>query len=926
MSSKNKSTAFQETRLNRPTQSRLKVAPAAKPRSNGDPKTHISAHFTSKELSQLRLVYLPLSGTTSDGLKSSITPFLSGDIKIDKNSYLTKPASREDLRLPLRNFFVTTEKGTFSLAQESQPDSAAVEIGLLWHKLTRKHPSAGLELEAINFVPVSDQTVELMSVIVRNTTSKNIRISPTFAMPIFGRALSNKHDHEHVTALLNRTKQLAEGVIVEPTMLFNEEGHKASQHVYYVFGANSIGSFPTVESFCGEGGNFSAPEAVLKNRAPRKLSAQEINGKEAMGGLRFKDENLKPGATKQYLIVMGIARNAAEAQKTFKAFQTPAAFDKAFRENKVYWYNKTHSIEWKTQDQNFDYWTSWVMIQPILRRIWGCSFLPDHDYGKGGKGWRDLWQDLLSLILIEPENIRENLINNFKGVRIDGSNATIIGSKPGEFIADRNAITRVWMDHGVWPFMTTLLYINQTGDLDILFEPATYFRDPQLSRTYEKDSSWNIKYGHQLKTRSGKAYTGTILEHILVQNLVQFFNVGEHNLIRLESADWNDGLDMAFKRGESAAFMAIYGGNLLAIADLLEEVAARKNLKQIKVAMELMILMDSLTENKCDYDSVEQKKKLLFDIYFKSVQPELSGEHLDVTVSDLVQDLRKKGQWIFEKIRKDQRVSVTQNSKNYKWFNGYYDDKGERVEGTREGRVRMTLTGQVFPIMSGLAKDSDIKEVVESVNRFLKDKELGGFRLNTDFGVNHYLDLGRAFSFAYGTKENGAFFSHMNVMYSFALYKQGFVKEGYEVLQSIYKMCADREKSKIYPGIPEYFDSEGRGMYHYLTGSASWLVLTLLTEVFGVRGQFGDLVLAPKLLKEQFGKDNQAQVSLQFAGKKLTVTYVNKDKRDFGQYQIKDILLNNKVLAFERAAGQVRIKRDTLVKASDESILQVILG
>ncbi len=57
------------------------------------------------------------------------------------------------------------------------------------------------------------------------------------------------------------------------------------------------------------------------------------------------------------------------------------------------------------------------------------------------------------------------LLNNFAGIRVDGSNATIIGSKPGEFIADRNKIPRVWMDHGVWPFLTTQLYIDQTGDL-----------------------------------------------------------------------------------------------------------------------------------------------------------------------------------------------------------------------------------------------------------------------------------------------------------------------------------------------------------------------------------------------------------------------------------------------------------------------------
>ena len=41
---------------------------------------------------------------------------------------------------------------------------------------------------------------------------------------------------------------------------------------------------------------------------------------------------------------------------------------------------------------------------------------------------------------MEPKQVRQMLIDNFGGVRFDGTNATIIGSKQGEFIADRNNI------------------------------------------------------------------------------------------------------------------------------------------------------------------------------------------------------------------------------------------------------------------------------------------------------------------------------------------------------------------------------------------------------------------------------------------------------------------------------------------------------
>ena len=203
---------------------------------------------------------------------------------------------------------------------------------------------------------------------------------------------------------------------------------------------------------------------------------------------------------------------------------------------------------------------------------------------------------------------------------------------------------------------------------------------------------------------------------------------------------------------------------------------------------------------------------------------------------------------------------------------------------------------------------------LQSVNKYLKDPALGGFRLNTDFGLKNYLDLGRAFGFAYGTKENGAFFSHMNVMYAFALYKGGFVKEGYEVLRSIYKMCMDTEKSKIYPGIPEYFDSLGRGRYHYLTGSASWYILTQVIQVYGVRGLEGDLLLSPKLMKEEFSEQGIASIRCQFAERFIEVRYHNQNALDHSEYKIKEIHLNGKPVEFERVDhSSARIPRQVLL-------------
>jgi cellobiose phosphorylase len=148
------------------------------------------------------------------------------------------------------------------------------------------------------------------------------------------------------------------------------------------------------------------------------------------------------------------------------------------------------------------------------------------------------------------------------------------------------------------------------------------------------------------------------------------------------------------------------------------------------------------------------------------------------------------------------------------------------------------------------------------------------------------------FGFSYGDKENGAVFSHMAVMYGNALYKRGFAGEGFKALNTLLETAADFDKSHIYPGIPEYFNGRGRGLYSYLTGAASWYLLTVVTEMFGVRGNAGDLHIEPKLLKEQFNEKHQAEITVPFKGHMFKVRYTNKKQKTYGQYRLGPVLID----------------------------------
>lgn len=863
-------------------------------------------------------LYFPL--VNEAGMISVVTPTLHGDAKTGQNTFLLPPVSVEDLHISraARNFWIRTAAGqTWSATGNSAAQIAgtlgeeevALEAGILWHKVTRANPALGVQAEITNVVPSSDDAVELMRVTLTNVGAEPVTLTPTAAVPIYGRSADNLRDHRHVTSLLHRIRTQKHGVLVTPTLSFDERGHTRNTVTYAVLGAEADGAapvafFPTVEDFVGEGGTLDWPAAVVKGRSGVPAGTT-LDGHEAIGGLHFVEITLAPGERRAYVIILGVLDEGTAAATLVERYGTQAQFEDWLAQTKTDWAKRLSAFAVTTGDARFDAWMQWVALQPTLRRWCGNSFLPYHDYGRGGRGWRDLWQDLLSVLLMTQEHVRPLLLGNFAGVRMDGSNATIIGTAPGEFKADRNDIPRVWMDHGAWPLLTTQLYIDHTGDLAFLLAKQPYFKDAFTHRAQQVDVAWQPKDGTALKTVDGSPYRGTVLEHVLVQHLTAFFNVGKHNIIRLEGADWNDGLDMAPERGESAAFTALYAGNLRQLAQLVRRLA-QEDVTEVALAVELQPLLDTLA-TPVDYNSVTAKQDRL-QTYFDTVQRTITGKQITVAPDDLARDLDAKADWLMAHLRKQEWL---ENASGYGWFNGYYDNDGRRVEGDHPNGVRMTLTGQVFALMTGVATDEQAAETVRAVNHYLYDESVGGPRLNTDFG-EVLLNLGRCFGFGFGHKENGAMFSHMAVMYANALYRRDFVREGYHVLNGIYRHSQDFAVSRMYPGLPEYVTPRGRGVYPYLTGSASWYLLTLITEVFGVQGDLGDLRLTPRLVQEQFGAEGQASVHTLFADRALDIVYQNPEALDYGEYAITAVTLDGAPLPVKEPGDTVRIERARL--------------
>lgn len=879
-------------------------------------------------------LYFPLA--SESGIKSCVTPSLGGDSKLDQNHFILEPVSVENLHnnRSSRNFwikgkdFMWSATGVSATAQsqmfQKEEDFVKLQGGFLWQKVTRTAKEPSIEATITSYAVRYDD-IEVMKVNLKNIGNEALTFQAYAAVPVYGRSADNLRDHRHVTSLLHRIVTREEGVFVTPTLSFDERGHNVNETTYGVCGFDEqgnhpIGFFPTVESFIQEGGTFEHPRAVQKQEMGEK-PYKTYDGYEAMGAFSFAKRTLEPKEEQTYYILIGIAQKKEELLDRMEIYGKKDLLEKEEKAVAKHWEEKI-KIQYETGDHSFDSYMKWVTLQPELRRLFGCSFLPHHDYGKGGRGWRDLWQDCLALLLMNPKEVRKMLLANFDGVRLDGTNATIIGTNLGEFLADRNHINRVWMDHGMWPLFTVLFYVNQTGDLDFLLENARYFKDAQCQRgdgfdtAYEQESD-----GIWQKDVKEGIYKGSIIEHLLLENVCAFYDAGEHNYIRLRDADWNDALDMAKERGESVAFSCAYAKNLLDLAELLKQLKECKNVTQLTLLKEAEILFPKEKGNEI-YKSIVKKKAIL-ESYTNLCKHKITGETKNFEIEEIRKDLIEKATCLKEEIRKHEWIREKENGG---WFNGYYDNHANPLEGIKDGKIKMMLTSQVFAIMSHTALNHQVEQIIQSADRYLYEKDLGGYRLNTDFNEVK-TDMGRMFGFAYGEKENGAVFSHMAVMYAYALYERGFAKEGFHVLKTLKEQALHFNRSRIYPGIPEYFNQNGRGLYHYLTGAASWYLFSLTTKSFGIRGDYGDLCIDPKLVAEQFDENGRASISFPFAQKEFAVTFLNSKKKEYKAYKIASIEGRD----YKNLYGQIKdnsyviIKKATLDTLKENQVYEITI-
>lgn len=213
-----------------------------------------------------------------------------------------------------------------------------------------------------------------------------------------------------------------------------------------------------------------------------------------------------------------------------------------------------------------------------------------------------------------------------------------------------------------------------------------------------------------------------------------------------------------------------------------------------------------------------------------------------------------------------------------------FTEKGQVIGSKKDKEASMWLNPQSWAVISGLATKEQAELALESVNRELNTKY--GVRLMAPSFKEHAFDGALALLFNGSTKENGSIFLQTQGWIILAEALMGHGNRAFEYyLESApaaQNDIADRRVMEpyVYGQFTESIESpfEGRSNVHWLTGTASTVMVGCVEGILGLRPDPDGLKIDPSIPCDW----KEFSIDKVFRGKKLHIIVKNPDGKESG--------------------------------------------
>ena len=225
-----------------------------------------------------------------------------------------------------------------------------------------------------------------------------------------------------------------------------------------------------------------------------------------------------------------------------------------------------------------------------------------------------------------------------------------------------------------------------------------------------------------------------------------------------------------------------------------------------------------------------------------------------------------------------------------------WEEGGMVIGSKNDPEASMWLNPQSWAVISGLATKDQAEKALESVHRELNTPY--GVRLMAPSYVDHAFEGALMLLFNPSTKENGGIFSQPQGWIILAESLMGHGNRAFEYFteSSPASMNDKAEIRKLEPychgQFTESSDSpfEGRAHVHWLTGTASTVMVGCVEGILGMRPDFDGLRIAPSVPSDW----KEFEINKDFRGKKLHIVVKNPNGAERGY---KSLVVNGKEMS-----------------------------
>ncbi len=242
---------------------------------------------------------------------------------------------------------------------------------------------------------------------------------------------------------------------------------------------------------------------------------------------------LRPGERAEVLFFLGEAETRDDARALIQQHRNTNC-DAALREVQDHWNSVLGAVQVNTPDPSLDLLLNrWLPYQTLSCRVQARSAF----YQSGGAfGFRDQLQDVLSLVLTEPDMVREHILRAATRQFRAGDVQHWWHPPTGRGVRTRISDDRLWLPY------TVSHYLRTTEDWTILDEDAPWIEGVDLEE--------NEQEAYFEPTQSDDA--ATLYEHC-ARAIDRSLGLGVHGLPLMGAGDWNDGMNRVGweGRGES---------------------------------------------------------------------------------------------------------------------------------------------------------------------------------------------------------------------------------------------------------------------------------------------------------------------------------------------------------------------------------------